>query len=122
MDRRDLIERRLPDHADSKRFDASALGREIIGLENDHVAGIASSRFEKAGGAGVLTQRCDDLDEVTADGEERVAQTEGLDERVAVGDLGIEDFAEALYRGGQVIGGQRDLANLHIRLLADGPR
>jgi hypothetical protein len=76
--------------------DAGADHLVLIGVVDDHVARAVGPLGQEAGGGGVFLQRGDELDEGAAESQERVLQSEGLDQRVAIGDLDAEDLGESV--------------------------
>ena len=101
---RDVVEIDRPDDADAEVGDAPARALEVGELEDDHVATVAAVALEvPAGGRPVLRGR-DDLQELVAEREDRVAQSElahaRVGERLAEPELGAQLLGDGVELGG----------------------
>ncbi len=80
--------------ADPERRRTFAKRALVVGVADHHVATIASQALELTSGGRACGDRRDDLDELRADREDRVAQAEHRDARIVERNLQTEHSAE----------------------------
>ena len=98
VQRRRVFERDLPDDAHAEPLHALARRREVVGLEDRHVAGVPAAPVEPAAGGGVGLHRRDHLEEGVADREHHVLEPELGHARVPEGLAEPEDALQGQQR------------------------
>ena len=86
-----------PDVANAEPVDPRPLGQRVFALDDDHVAAVAAAAFEITPGRGAAARRRHHFEEVAADRQQRVLQSELADPGIAVTDLKTEhggDFGD----------------------------
>ena len=100
----------LRDDADSEGIDPRPSRRVLVGLGDDHVAAVAAPPVEVALGRGPFRDRGHDLEQLRADGQQRVVQADPPDVRILVADAQPEHGDEVGDDGVAVAGDEGDLA------------
>ena len=85
--------------ADAEFADAFAPWRVVVALRDHHVAAGAAAAFEVASAGGAFARRRDDLDELVADRQQRIDETEVGDPGVAKTHVDTEQRAQVVDGG-----------------------
>ena len=91
MDRRSVVQVRLPHHAHAEPLHVASRIGEVGGLEDRHVAGVAAAPVDPAAGCGIGLHRRDELEEGVAEWQHSILEAEHPHSAV------VERFAEAQY-------------------------
>jgi hypothetical protein len=86
-----------------------AAGRVVVALGDDHVAAVPAAAVEVAAGGGACFHRRDHLEQLVADGQQRVLQAEAGDAGVAIADRDTEHAGEHALSRRELPGHQGDL-------------
>ncbi|MDZ7667957.1 MAG: hypothetical protein U5Q16_00520 [Gammaproteobacteria bacterium] len=100
----------LIDYPYAEILHALAPGPVLVALGDDHVAAVAAAALEKAAGGGVIPNRRHHLQQLIADGHQRILQTELSHPGVAVADIDPQYLGEFALGTLQPFGDQGDLA------------
>ena len=110
---RDVVELDLPDDAYAERGQARAVRAQVGGLQDHHVAAVASALVEQAAGGGALAHGRDHLEEGLPHRHDGVVQAELGHARVAEPDLDAEHGGQVGDHRLELPRHQRDLADVH---------
>jgi len=114
VDRRDVVERDLPHDAHAERGKPAAVRLEVGGLEDHHVAAVATALVEQAAGGGALLHGRDHLEKRPPDRHDGVLEAEGRNPRIPERDLDIEDSAKIGDHRLEVACHERYLTDMHV--------
>jgi hypothetical protein len=113
MDGRDVRIGDLPDDPGPGLGHAPAVGVEVVGLDDHHVAGVTTPALQEATRRRVGSDRRHDLEEGVSHGHHGVLEAEDPHAGIAVGDFDSEDGAQVGDHGLDLSSGDCDLSNAH---------
>src|SRR5204863_1362700 len=109
----DVGEVELPHHAHARLLDAAARALEVLEVEHDHVAPVATVAVQISPGGGVWLYRRDDLQKAVPDRKDRVGQPERAHARVAEGLFEAERLLQLGREGLELARDEYRLAQTH---------